>query len=128
LSIKQDLQTRPREYYATIAATRSRIATLSAQENRLDATIAHESRKAEALHTPERLIAMIEAGDAAMRLSLRTEIRRVISQIELDFAVEPDIEVTLRFVNDATRKVTFRKPRPLRGSRLARSKAEPAAC
>jgi hypothetical protein len=107
------------EYLTQMADARSRIAILTEQEYRLEGLVSLESMKAEALHTPERLLAMIRAGDPAMRLSLRAEIRRVISRIELDFAIEPDINVKVRFVNDATRTVTFRKLRPRRGMRLA---------
>jgi hypothetical protein len=35
--------------------------------------------KTEALYSPEKLIEMIRKGDLAMRLSLRAELRRVIS-------------------------------------------------
>jgi len=116
-----------KEYYATIAATRSRIATLTAQENRLDATVAHESRMAEALCSPERLIAMIKTGDPAMRLAMRTELQRVISRIDLDFAIEPDrITITVTFINDARRITEFRKPirftKPLHPSRRRRAR------
>jgi hypothetical protein len=104
-------------YNAQIADATARIATLMEQQYRLEGLIALESMKSEALYSPERLLDMI--GDPAMRLNLRAEIRRVISRIELDFSIEPDIKVTVRFVNDATRTVTFRKLRPLRGERLA---------
>jgi hypothetical protein len=114
-------------YNAQIADAQSRIASLTEQGNCLEGRISIESMKAEALHTPERLIAMIRAGDPAMRLSLRAELRRVISRIELDFAIEPDrITVTVTFINDATRTVTFTKPLPRRRVRAA-SLAELAA-
>jgi hypothetical protein len=106
-------------YNAQIADAQSRVALLTEQQYRLEGLVSIESMKAEALHTPERLIAMIRAGDPAMRLSLRAELRRVISRIELNFSVEPDIDVTVRFINDATRTVTFTKLRPQRGRRQA---------
>jgi hypothetical protein len=107
-------------YNAQIADAQSRIAILTEHGYRLEGLISIESLKAEALHTPERLIAMIRAGDPAMRLSMRAELRRVISRIEMDFAIEPDkLTVTVRFINDATRTVIFTKPRPQRRERAS---------
>ena len=100
-----------KEFATQIVAIRERIATLTEQENRLDGTVTLESRKAEALRSPERLIAMIKAGDPAMRLAMRTELQRMISRIELDFAIEPDrITITVTFINDVQRSTAFRKP------------------
>jgi hypothetical protein len=77
--------------------------------------------KTEALYSPERLIDMIRAGDPAMRLSLRAELRRVISRIDLDFAIDPEgLTVTVRFINDATRTVVFLKLMPRRSARRHR--------
>jgi len=118
-----------KEFASQIVAVRSRIATLSAQENRLDATVALESRKAEALSSPEKLIAMIKAGDQAMRLSIRTGLQRMISRIDLDFAIEPDrITITVTFINDAKRTTKFRKPirftKPLHPRRSRREQSQ----
>jgi hypothetical protein len=110
-------------FASQIVAIRSRIAILTEQENRLDGKVAHESRKAEALCSPEQLLSMIRAGDPAMRLSIRTELQRMISRIDLDFAIEPDrITITVTFINDAKRTTDYRKPirftKPLHPRRL----------
>jgi len=111
-----------KEYYGTIAATRSRIDDLSAQEIGWKLPSPHESRMAEALCSPEKLIAMIKAGDPVMRLAMRTELQRMISRIDLDFAIDPDnITITVIFINDAKRMTEFRKQirftKPLHPSR-----------
>jgi Resolvase, N terminal domain/Recombinase len=108
-------------YNGQIADATARIATLTEQQHHLEGLIALESMKAEALYSPERLIKMIRDGDPAMRLSLRAELRRVISRIELDFDINPDgLTVTVRFINDATRTVVFLKLMPRRSAlRLA---------
>jgi hypothetical protein len=69
----------------------------------LEGLIALELMKTEALYSPERLIDMIRAGDPAMRLSLRAELRRVISRIDLDFAIDPE-GLTSRFALSTTRR------------------------
>jgi hypothetical protein len=76
---------------------------------------------------PEKLIEMIRKGDPAMRLSLRAELRRVISRIDLDFEIDPEgLSVTVRFVNDATRTVTFLKLMPRRNERRLQAAARAA--
>jgi hypothetical protein len=109
-----------------MADARSRIVTLTEQQYRLEGLISLESMKADALYSPEDLIAMIRSGDPAMRLSLRAELRRVISRIDLDFATEPDrITITVTFINDVKRETKFRKPirftKPLHPTRRRRS-------
>jgi DNA invertase Pin-like site-specific DNA recombinase len=113
-------------YNAQIAHAQSRIATLTEQQYRLEGLISLESMKADALYSPERLIAMITAGDPTMRLLLRTELQRMISRIDFDFAIEPErITITVTFINDVQRTTKFRKPirftKPLHPSRSRRS-------
>jgi hypothetical protein len=84
--------------------------------------------KADALYSPGHLVAMIAAGDPAMRLNLRTELGRMISRIDFHFAIEPDrITITVTFINDVQRTTKFRKPirftKPLRPSRRRLSRA-----
>ena len=62
-----------------------------------------------------------------MRLSLRAELRRVISRIDLDFAIDPDIKVKVHFVNDATRTVVFLKLMPRRSELRSAQAARAAA-
>jgi DNA invertase Pin-like site-specific DNA recombinase len=112
-------------YNGQIAYAHAKIATLTEQEHRLESLISVESMRSAALETPEKLIAMITAGDPAMRLSLRTELQRMITRIDFDFAVEPDkITITVTFINDVQRTTKFRKPirftKPLRPSRSRR--------
>jgi DNA invertase Pin-like site-specific DNA recombinase len=113
------------EYYTQMADARSRIAILTEQQYRLEGLISVESMKADALYFPQHLIAMITAGDPAMRLNLRTELQRMISRIEFDFAAESDkITITVTFINDVQRTTKFRKPirftKPLHPSRSRR--------
>ena len=97
-------------YNAQIAEAGSRIATLTAQQYRLEGLISLESMKANALRSPEKLIAMILSGDPAMRLNIRAEIRRVITRIELDFKSKPGkIDITVSCINGVTRKIEFVK-------------------
>jgi hypothetical protein len=110
-------------YNNQIAHAQSRIATLTEQQYRLEGLISIESLKADALYSPEHLIALIRNGDPAMRLALRTELRRMIARIDLDFAIEPDrITITVTFINDAKRTTDYRKPirftKPLHPRRL----------
>ena len=58
-----------------------------------------------------------------MRLNIRTEIRRVISRVDLDFKVKPDnISIKVTFINDVNRETEQRKPirftKPLHPRRL----------
>jgi hypothetical protein len=111
-------------YNAQMADATTRIATLTEQQHRLEGLIALESMKAEALYSPERLIKMIRDGDPAMRLSLRAELRRVISRIDLDFEIDPErLTVTVRFINDATQTVVFLKLMPRRSERRSQAAA-----
>jgi hypothetical protein len=77
-------------YNGQIADATASIARLTEQQYRLEGLIALELMKTEALYSPEKLIDMIRKGDLAMRLSLRAEIRPVISWIDLDFDINPD--------------------------------------
>ena len=55
--------------------------------------------KADALYSPEHLIALIRSGDPTMRGSLREELRRVLSRIDLDFKVKPEkISIKVTFI------------------------------
>jgi hypothetical protein len=93
-----------------MADARSRIATLTEQQYRLEGLISIETQWSDALYSPEQLIKMIRDGDPAMRLSLRAELQRMISRIDLDFAIEPDrITITVTFINDVKRATEFRK-------------------
>jgi hypothetical protein len=110
------------EYYTHIAEARSRIATLTEQEYRLEGLISVESMRSAALETPEKLIALITAGDPAMRLSLRTELQRMIIRIDFDFKIKPEkISIKVTFINNVTREtefLTFTKPLPSRSRRV----------
>jgi DNA invertase Pin-like site-specific DNA recombinase len=113
-------------YNGQIAYAQAKIAILTEQQYRLEGQISLESMKADALYSPEHLIALITAGDPAMRLSLRTELQRMISRIDLDFAIEPErITITVTFINDVQRTTKFRKPirftKPLHPSRSRRA-------
>ncbi len=98
---------------------------LEEQRNRLEGIVSLESMKSEALQSPDKLIAMILAGDPAMRLSLRTELRRLVARIELDFKVKPEkITIDITFINDVKRTMEFREPirftKPLHPRRASR--------
>jgi DNA invertase Pin-like site-specific DNA recombinase len=101
-------------YNAQIADAQSRIAKLTEQEYRLEGLISIESAKSAALETPEKLIALITAGDPTMRLLLKTELQRMIIRIDLDFKIKPaKIKITVTFINGVTREteqLTFTKP------------------
>jgi hypothetical protein len=109
-------------YNAQIADAQSRIATLTEQEYRLEGLISIESAKSAALETPEKLIAMITAGDPTMRLLLKTELKRMVITIDLDFKIKPEkIKITVTFINGVTRETeqrTFTKPLHPRRARL----------
>jgi hypothetical protein len=114
------------EYYTQMADARSRIATLTEQQYRLEGLISLESARSAALETPEKLIAMITAGDPTMRLSLRAELRRMISKIEFDFKTKPEkIRIKVTFLNDVSRETELREPvtftKPLHPARRVRA-------
>jgi hypothetical protein len=112
-----------KEFASQIAATRPKVAALEEQQNRLEALIGFESARAAALETPEKLIALITAGDPATRLLLKTELRRMIIRIDVDFKIKPEkIKIMVTFINGVTREIeqlTFTKPlHPRRGRKV----------
>jgi Resolvase, N terminal domain/Recombinase len=113
-----------KEFASQIVDTRSKVATLTELEYRLEGKISLESMKADALYSPEHLIALIRSGDPATRLKLRTELQRRISRISLNFASVPGrIAIVVRFINDVERQTEQRKPikftKPLHPRRAA---------
>jgi DNA invertase Pin-like site-specific DNA recombinase len=114
------------EYYTQMADARSRIATLTEQQYRLESSISIESARSAALQTPENLITLITVADPAMRLPMRAEIQRVITRIDFNFRIKPQkILIKVTFINGVTRETevtTFTKPlRPDRKKRNARN-------
>jgi DNA invertase Pin-like site-specific DNA recombinase len=113
------------EYYTQMADARSRIATLTEQQYRLEGLISIESARSAALETPEKLVALITAGDPTKRLLLRTELQRMIIRIDLDFKIKRErITIKVTFINGVTREteqITFTKPLHPPRSRMARS-------
>ena len=98
-------------YNAQIADAISRVATLTEQQYRLEGLISLESMRVGALCAPQKLIAMILAGDPAMRLNIRAEICRLVLRIDLDFKAKPEkILIKVTFINDAARTTEFRQP------------------
>ena len=113
-------------YNAQIAEASPRVAISKAQENRLEATISLESAKADALYSPEHLIALIRSGDPAMRLAIRAELQRRVSKISLDFKAKPEkVLIKVEFINGVEREtsqdyrkpIKFTKPLPSRRAR-----------
>jgi len=101
-------------YNAQIAHAQSQIAILTEQQYRLEGLISIESARSAALETPEKLIGLIAAGDPTMRLLLKTELRRMIIRIDLDFKIKREkIKIIVTFINGVTREteqITFTKP------------------
>jgi DNA invertase Pin-like site-specific DNA recombinase len=97
--------------FDTLDAENGKMADYTSRRESLAAAVTAARSKAEALYSPQALIAAIRSGDVNLRLKLKNEIAKRISKISVDFSEEVPL-ITINFVNGALRGIILEE-RPL---------------
>ena len=88
--------------FAAVDSEEAKLADLIGRKEKLAASLAMARSRATALESPEDLLAIIHSGDPAMRLKLKSEIRKRISRIEVSFGLDGfEALADVKFINGA---------------------------
>lgn len=94
-----DLSAKKVDVFSSIVVkAQERLAALVDQRNRLEGEISREEAKTHALYHPEEMLALFASASVEMRLRARTEIRKRVSRIMVDFSGDLPL-ITVSFVN-----------------------------